>query len=238
MPAVFVHGVPDTSEVWAPVLSHVDRDDVVTIRLPGFGEPVPSGFGSTMDEYAAFVTNEIRALAEPVDLVGHDWGSLITQRIVSTQPDLIRTWVLSAAAMTDQFTWHDLAQQWQTPEVGEQVMELMTPEAVELVMTDAGHPDPAGMAARVDSTMTDAVLRLYRSAVNIKDEWNPGQRLRERPGVLLSGRDDPYATPEGGRRAAEAAGAPVREIDGKHWAIFEHPDDTARELHALWSSAS
>jgi len=61
MPAVFVHGVPDTSEVWAPVLSHVDRDDDVTVRLPGFGEPVPAGNGCTMDEYATFVINEIRS---------------------------------------------------------------------------------------------------------------------------------------------------------------------------------
>jgi hypothetical protein len=36
----------------------------------------------------------------------------------------------------------------------------------------------------------------------------------------------------------EIAGAPVHTIDGKHWAIFEHPEDTARELHALWSSAT
>jgi pimeloyl-ACP methyl ester carboxylesterase len=235
-PAVFVHGVPDTSVMWDPVLAQLDRADAVKIRLPGFGAPVPAGFGCTMDEYAGVVTNELVELGEPVDLVGHDWGAMITQRVVSTRPELVRTWFMSAGGVTDTFTWHDLAQQWQTPEVGEQVMELMTPEAVELVMRDAGHPDPAGMAARLDDTMKDAVLRLYRSAVNVRDDWAPGPPL-ERPGVLVWGRDDPFATPERAQRLGEVLGAPVHTIDGQHWAIFEHPDQTARELHALWSSA-
>lgn len=35
MPAVFVHGVPDTSRVWHAVIARLPRQDVVTLALPG-----------------------------------------------------------------------------------------------------------------------------------------------------------------------------------------------------------
>lgn len=35
MPAVFVHGVPETPTLWNPLRSHLSRGDVVAVRLPG-----------------------------------------------------------------------------------------------------------------------------------------------------------------------------------------------------------
>ena len=51
----------------------------------------------------------------PVDLVGHDWGSLLVQRVVSLRPDLIRTWACGNGPVDTEYVWHDMAQQWQTP---------------------------------------------------------------------------------------------------------------------------
>jgi pimeloyl-ACP methyl ester carboxylesterase len=39
MPAVFVHGVPDTTRLWDAVRARLERTDVVTPALPGFGAP-------------------------------------------------------------------------------------------------------------------------------------------------------------------------------------------------------
>src|ERR671937_199808 len=105
MPAVFVHGVPDTSELWDPILAEIARDDVVTLRLPGFAAPVPDGFGCTKDEYARWLAGELRAIGEPVDLVGHDWGSLLTQRIATTEPELVRTYTHVDAAVCGHLHW-------------------------------------------------------------------------------------------------------------------------------------
>ena len=44
MPAVFVHGVPDTQRVWRALITRLRRDDVVTLSLPGFGCEIPTGF--------------------------------------------------------------------------------------------------------------------------------------------------------------------------------------------------
>ena len=86
MPAVLVHGVPETAEVWDPLRGELARDDVVALRLPGFGCPWPDGFGATKEEYAAWLVAEVAALDGPVDLVGHDWGGGLVNRLVSTRP--------------------------------------------------------------------------------------------------------------------------------------------------------
>jgi pimeloyl-ACP methyl ester carboxylesterase len=238
MPAVFVHGVPDTSVLWDPVIAELTRDDTIALPLPGFGAAVPKGFSCTKEEYAAWLADRVRDFDEPVDLVGHDWGASLVQRVATTQPDLIRTYALADGGVSGPMKWHDLAQQWQTPEVGEQVMELMTPEVVEPVMRDAGHPDPAGCASRVDDRMKQAILKLYRSAVDLGTEWDPGTSGRARPALVLWGRDDPYAKPARGEAAATAADTRCEVLDGGHWAIFEHPTGTARLLEEHWARAA
>jgi pimeloyl-ACP methyl ester carboxylesterase len=237
VPAVLVHGVPDTSELWDPILGELARDDIVALRLPGFGAPVPAGFDCTKERYVAWVGDRVRELGEPVDLVGHDWGSLLTQRVATTQPELVRTYTLADGAVCGPLNWHGLAKQWATPEVGEQVMELMTPETVRTALAEQGHPDPTGCAARLDDTMKQSILRLYRSATEIGADWDPGTKGGARPGLILWGRDDQFAKPKRGEEAAAAAHARMRVLDGGHWAIFQHAAETARALEAHWATA-
>ena len=126
MPIVLVHGVPETPAVWEHLRSELSRSDVVTPQLPGFGCPRPAGFGATKEEYVQWLVSELEALAAqgPIDLVGHDWGGGFVVRVVSTRPDLVRSWVTDAAAIGDvNFEWHDFAKIWQTPGEGEQFFE-------------------------------------------------------------------------------------------------------------------
>ena len=74
MTIVFVHGVPETSAIWDPLLDDFGRDDVVTLSPPGFGAPVPDGFDATSDAYRDWLVGELERLDGPVDLIGHDWG--------------------------------------------------------------------------------------------------------------------------------------------------------------------
>ena len=83
MPAVFVHGVPDTSGVWQGVLARLPRRDVVTLSLPGFGRPTPDGFDATKEAYVRWLLDELAAQPGPIDVVGHDWGGLLVVRAVS-----------------------------------------------------------------------------------------------------------------------------------------------------------
>jgi pimeloyl-ACP methyl ester carboxylesterase len=237
MPAVLVHGVPDTAAMWDPLLAELSRDDVVTLRLPGFGAPLPDGFGSTKQEYADWIAAQLRDVGEPVDLVGHDWGSLLSQRVALTHPELLRTYTLSNGAITDRFKWHDIAVQWQTPEVGEQVMESFTGELIAPGLASAGHPDAERAAAAIDDTMKRCILSLYRSATDLPGDWAVTGPVAT-PGLVLWGKDDPVGPPASGQRFAETAGARIVLLDGGHWAAVEHPKASAAALEELWTSAS
>ena len=62
---------------------HLERSDVIAVSLPGFDAPLPAGFVPTKEAYVDWLVRELERGLEPVDLVGHDWGSLLVQRLVS-----------------------------------------------------------------------------------------------------------------------------------------------------------
>lgn len=68
---VFVHGVPETADMWAGVRSPIDGASVA-LALPGFGNPRPAGFGATKDDYLDWFLGEVGAIEGPIDLVGHE----------------------------------------------------------------------------------------------------------------------------------------------------------------------
>jgi len=162
MPALLVHGVPDTAHVWHRLVPRLGRDDVVTLALPGFGTAVASDFDPTKDAYAAWLVDRIAAYPAPVDLMGHDWGALLVLRAAMLRPDRVRSWAVGGAPLDAEYVWHRAAQLWQTPEVGEQVMERTTPAALEQALTATGvPPEDARMAgAHCDDTMKRCILRL------------------------------------------------------------------------------
>ena len=238
MPAVLVHGVPDTFRMWDPLRAHLSRTDIVAPALPGFGAPVPDGFDATKEAYADWLIGEIEAIGEPIDLVGHDWGSMLVQRVVSVRPDLIRTWACGSGVVDRAYTWHDMAQMWQTPDVGEQIMTAMDPAAlasfleVELQSADLAQET----ASRVDGTMTDCILALYRSAVDVGAEWGDQVDTITRPGLVLWGENDAYVGPEYARRLGERTGARVVVFEAGHWWPVAQAEAAAKELETFWGS--
>jgi pimeloyl-ACP methyl ester carboxylesterase len=207
--------------------------------MPAFGTPRPDGFDSTKDAYAAWLIARIEEIGEPVDLVGHDWGSLLAQRIVSLRPDLVRTWAVGGAALDETYEWHPTAKIWQTPDAGEQFMVAMTPEAMTGALTAQGIPTDtaAQSAARIDDQMKSSILTLYRSASNVGQEW-PSLKAPVPPGLAIWGADDPYVAPDFGKRLAERTGAKYAEFAGcSHWWPLQRPAEAAALLEEHWSHA-
>lgn len=126
MTVVLVHGNPETDAIWDELRKQLGRDDVVALSPPGFGAPVPEGFGATSDDYLAWLTRELEAMTGPLDLVGHDWGGGHVMRLACARPDLIRSWVTDIGGCFDpEYVWHDAAQVWQTPGAGEEAIRQM-----------------------------------------------------------------------------------------------------------------
>jgi len=246
VPAVFVHGVPETPAVWGPLTAALQRDDVITLQLPGFGCPRPDGFGATKEEYADWVTTELEKIAgagDPIDLVGHDWGGGFVVRVVSTRADLVRSWVSDAAGIGDiNFEWHDFAKIWQTPGEGEAFWEQQlatSPEerAPMLEMFGVPHDDAVALSASGDKTMADCILALYRSAVDVGKEWGPDFKDIPKPGLVIIPSEDPFLSADGARMSAGLAGAAVADLDGLgHWWMLQDPRAGAKTLESFWSS--
>ena len=239
MPAVFVHGVPDTPAVWDAVVSRLQRKDVVRLALPGFACPLPRGFGATKEEYVDWILAQLATVSGPIDLVGHDWGGLLVTRVVSVQPTAVRSWVAGAAPLDREYVWHQAARAWQTPGMGEKVMAGLTAETLQAALVAAGVPaaDAARAGGKVDATMKQCILNLYRSAVNAGAEWEDDLRRVSTPGLVLWGEKDPYAAVDFGARLAEKTRARfVPFAGGSHWWQLERPAEVVAELERHWSA--
>ena len=239
MPAFLVHGVPDTHRLWDKLRRHLTRRDVLAPSLPGFGTPLPAGFDATKEAYAAWLVDEIARVGEPVDLVGHDWGSLLVQRVVSVRPDLVRTWACGDGPIDREYVWHETAQQWQTPEVGEMLMAAMTGDLLAEALGGIMPPEDARVtASHVDDVMKSCILRLYRSAVHVGDDWEDDVARITRPALILWSRDDPYVAPRFAERLAKRVHGDLLLLDGcGHWWPLERPAEAAAALERFWAAA-
>jgi pimeloyl-ACP methyl ester carboxylesterase len=131
---------------------------------------------------------------------------------------------------------------WQTPEVGEQVMEGMTPEAITDTLAEqlGSHERAAAVGSHVDDTMKKCVLALYRSAADVFASWHDDvdRVLSTRPGAVFWGADDPYVTQDFGARLATRTHAKLHMFPHSgHWWPVTEPDEVAAGLQELWRSA-
>jgi pimeloyl-ACP methyl ester carboxylesterase len=243
VPALLVHGNPDSHLLWERVVEHLDRPagDAVAVDLPGFSEPAPAGFTATKEAYTEWLIERLETLVAssgPVDLVGHDWGSLLVQRVASVRPDLLHSVAAGGAAVDAEYPWHSIAQIWQTPGEGERYMaEELTPEvSVPYLIENGMPPEYAERNSWLVPGNKDCILTLYRSAVEIGEEWQPGIERIELPSMVIWGRNDPYVELRWGERLAARMHAELVVLDCGHWWPYEQPGETARALQRLWAS--
>lgn len=245
----FLHGVPDSPAIWGPLLAELALGDtpVAVPALPGFTAPLPAGFAATKEAYADWAVGEVARLAAahgPVDLVGHDWGALLVQRVAQLRGDLVRSWAVSNAVLDPDYRGHRLAKLWATPVVGELVMALSRADKLADGLTAQGVPraiaeEEAAQWANKDKRR--AILKLYRSAraLGFSRDWASAGELARLPaaGALIWGEGDPYVGIDVAERTAARHGLPLHRITGAgHWAIAERPREVAAALRAFWAT--
>jgi pimeloyl-ACP methyl ester carboxylesterase len=249
MTVVLVHGNPETAAIWdllVPELVAAGGPEPVRLSPPGFGAPVPTGWGATVEDYRRWLVAELEGIGHPVDLVGHDWGGGHVMGVAMTRPDLIRTWCSDiVGALDPEYVWHDLALRWQTPGVGEKTVAAMAsapPGARAANLAGAGmDPVIAGrVAAGMDEVMGACVLGLYRSAAQpAMAEFGAAlEAAAARPGLAIAPSEDHMVgTAEQRRRAAARAGARLEVLDGLgHWWMTQAPERGAAVLTGFWAA--
>ncbi|MFF0160437.1 alpha/beta fold hydrolase [Streptomyces sp. NPDC005263] len=250
VPTVFVHGNPETAAVWDPLLAELERAGspragLICLSPPGFGAPLPTGFGATVGEYRDWLIGALESFGEPVDLVGHDWGGAHVVNVAISRPELLRSWASDVVGIFDpDYVWHERAQRWQTPGDGEADVADRFGATVEtrtrtLVQRGMSVPVAERIAVAQDETMGRAVLALYRSAAQpvMAELGRDVEHASQRPGLaILATEDHMVGTDRQRRRAARRAGARVETLDGLgHWWMTQDPARGARALTTFWA---
>jgi len=247
MPAVFVHGNPETSAIWNELFDALDRDDLIALSPPGFGALVPDGFGATRQEYVDWLTAELAAIDGPIDLVGHDWGGGHVLGYLLENSTSVRSWCVDLIGILHpDYVWHDAAQVWQTPGAGEEnIAGLTSLSPVEM----AGFFSAAGMGDATATAVAESinpqdmgrcVLALYRDAAQpvLANLGRDITALTNRPGLMINAELDGYVgTDEQAQVTADRAGAQVVHLAGVgHWWMCNDPALAARTLETFWAS--
>lgn len=239
---VFVHGVPETSVIWRKVRAAIDAESVA-LALPGFGCPLPDGFGATKDDYVDWLLGQLDAIDAPIDLVGHDWGGGLTYRVATTYPERIRSWVADIGNIAHpDYEWHDLGKIWIAPGDGEAYIAAQNAqvpaERAELFTLIGLDPDDAlEMATGSDGRMGACILSLYRSAApNPHHHWGPWTPTSV-PGMVLYPSGDIFGDEKMAAEVATMLGARFETIEGAgHFWPYEAPDAGAALLEDFWST--
>ena len=243
---LFIHGVPDTPQVWKPLIAALGLQEGAysAPALPGFGHPRPEGFAATKEAYADWLVSELETAAErsggPVHIVGHDWGALLTLRACSLRPDLVASWAVSNAVIDSQYRGHRVARLWATPLLGELVMlGMRNPERVAAALAEEGMPEELAKheAGQIDKTMRQCIVKLYRSArgLRIKGEWEGDLANLPKRGKLIWGETDPYVDLAVAQRFSDRWMFPLHTVRrAGHWAVAERAGEVASQLEGLW----
>ncbi|MEM9464204.1 MAG: alpha/beta hydrolase, partial [Actinomycetota bacterium] len=180
----------------------------------------------------------------PIDLVGHDWGAGHVAGIAAARPDLIRSFAMDCGGLVHpDYVWHDMAQAWQTPEVGEEVITglVSTPVEERQAMYESFGMTPEIAAAHADAAgpeMGECILTLYRSAVQpVMAELGARLRAAEpRPSLMIIAEDDVYVDAELAAATATDLSSDVVRLAGQgHWWMVTAPEPAAIALAAFWA---
>ena len=246
MAAVFVHGFPETSVIWDSLRRTLDRDSIA-LALPGFGASRPAGFTATKDAYAEWLADELRGIEEPIDLVGHDVGALISLRVGTAFDVPLRSFVVDVAPIFHPtFDWPERVHRLQTPGVGEELMKSVReadpedPDSTAARLAGAGVPidEARAIGASHDETMSRSILDFYRSAVpNVADDWWKDVKGPTRSQGLVLLLPDPPEEEHMSLEVAQRLGAETARLDGlEHCWMAQAPEAVAAVLQRFWSS--
>jgi pimeloyl-ACP methyl ester carboxylesterase len=222
-PTLWIHGVPDSSELWTPFL---ERAGGVAPDLPGFGRSAKRGdLDYSIAGYADWLERfcELAGL-ERVRLVMHDWG-IVGLAFAQRAPERIeRIVAIDAVPLLPGYRWHAIARVWRTPVAGEIAMGLAVGPVVRRLL-------PAGRAAPVlahfDPGTQRAILRLYRSSPpGVLAAAGRGLGAIRAPALVLHGARDRYIPARFADRLAAALGdGRAEHVDAAgHWPWLDRPE--------------
>ncbi len=107
-------------------------------------------------------------------------------------------------------------------------------------MAEAGLPTESAKEAvsHIDQAMGDCILRLYRSALDVGNQWQPDLGKVQAPGLVFWGEEDTACPIKFAHELASDTNARrVLKLNAGHWTIVERSAEVAQALENHWASA-
>ena len=228
-PVLYVHGVPDSAELWTPFLRLTGG---IAVDLPGFGESgKPAQWPYSLDGYARFLPALLDDLRiDRVRLVAHDWGAAA----LTLAGRIERLVAIDVLPLLPGHRWHWVARAWRTPGLGELGMGF-TGRTLLRRLGGLSAPHADEVLRHFDHGTQRAILKLYRAERSVTA---PLEAVTA-PALVLWGERDRYLDPAWAERIAAALGGPA-EVDivpgAGHWPWLDRPELVQRIAHYLGST--
>jgi haloalkane dehalogenase len=240
--ALLLHGFPQSSHMWEPLMPTIAAAGwrAIAPDFAGFGDSAPDPPGTWERQVDGLERFRSALGVERCVPVVHDWGGLIGLRWACEHPDAVDALAISSSGFFPDGKWHGMAQALRTPEVGEQAMAGLDREGFG-AMLRASSPafDDAALddywKGLADESRRRNALELYRSGDF--EKLVAGYRLADLgvPVLLVWGEHDEFAPLAGAHRfERELPGTELVVVEGAgHFVWDEQPERCAAALTAF-----
>ncbi len=243
-PILFLHGVPDTAELWSDVIAHLSTNyRCLAPDLPGFGRSIaPKNFDCSLANRADFIDELVKTIGieVPLNLVVHDHGGPYGLAWAVKHPEKVNRIVITNTLFHSAYRWHIWARIWRTPLLGEMSMAMMNWPLYRWELRRGSRKltleHIRAAYSFVSPMMKRMVLRLYRATdPEVFIGWEDAllQLTARIPTMVLWGDHDPYI----GKNFAERFGAQTVQHfpDCGHWLPKEAADEVSKRLIAFFT---
>ena len=246
-PVVLLHGFPESSRMWEPLMSALAADGhrCVAPDLYGLGDSdrkAPTGFEGSLAAFTSFM-DELDL--ERVEVVVHDWGGFVGLAWACDHLDRVAGLVISNTGFFSDGKWHGPAEAIRGPD-GEAVIAAIDRNGFAGLLSSFGNAfDEEDVAAywvpfEDDGRGQRATLDFYRSMDFEKLEpWQGKLAEIGVPALILWGEDDAFAPLAGAKRLQrEIPGSQLVAIDGAgHFVYDEAPERSAEEVRSFLAAS-
>ena len=235
LPVLIVHGTPATARTVRPLVDAAAGRPVVAIDLPGHGDsaPIDAPPSRLLDALAATLIDALDTLGWPrCAAIGHSLGADLVLRASCVAPHRFARLLLITPSRPNDAQRATLRQHAALLDVSP------IPDAIWDVFLGVSYSPSCALSMRerwlAESARVSGCAAALRSIAETPSVALSDVRV---PCEVLVCSDDQSASPQDGETMAEALGAPLHRLPGRHYPFHEHPAQTAELVRAFLTRA-